>query len=168
MTYFSCHCFWQRIKSRWSTFHRGLLLVKHLSLLPGSHHCLCLCDKESSSGWVHINRTLWRLFMVNILHLTSLPRPDSSKLMWVAAQGWDVGQVWGVIGGLLTAWQWCASAEKPAAPTFTGAPARCHLPTTPLYKCTHRTLFYLFNQIMIELQPGEASDTYHGWISPRN
>ena len=86
MTYFSCHCFWQRIKSRWSTFHRGLLLVKHLSLLPGSHHCLCLCDKESSSGWFHINRTLWRLFMVNILHLTSLPRPDSSKLMWVAAQ----------------------------------------------------------------------------------
>ena len=85
MTYFSCHCFWQRIKSRWSTFHRGLLLVKHLSLLPGSHHCLCY-DKESSSGWFHINRTLWRLFMVNILHLTSLPRPDSSKLMWVAAQ----------------------------------------------------------------------------------
>ena len=61
-----------------------------------------------------------------------------------------------MIGGLLTACQWCASAEKPAAPTFTGAPARCHLPTTPLYKCTHRTLFYLFNQIMIELQPGEA------------
>ena len=44
-----------------------------------------------------------------------------------------------------------APAEKLDAPTFTGAAAASHLPTTRPYKCTHRTPFSPFHETILFL-----------------